>query len=228
MQRAESILKSCQLFAAVHATRLQRLAENSRLCKFAKGQVIFQQGDPCPGVYVIGQGSVRLYRIAPNGKEHVLHLVGPGGTFAEVAAIADFHAPASAQAVTPAVCVLIPLEFFRKQLEEDHPLCLEVMRGLAFWVRHTVTLLEDIVLRDAVGRVARFLLEAEPEDQDVVKLPGLKRHVASHLNLTSETFSRTLSRLIEGGLVIDLENNRVKLLDRPKLKAVSEGMFPQV
>ena len=197
------------------------------MCKFSKGEVIFRQDDRCPGVYVISQGSVRLYRIAPNGKEHVLHLVGPGGTFAEVAAIAGFNAPASAQAVTAAVCVLLPLDFFRKQLEEDHPLCLEVLRGLSFWVRHTITLLEDIVLRDAAGRVARFLLEAEPEDDDVVKLPGLKRHVASHLNLTSETFSRTLSRLIEGGLIIDLESNRVQLLDRLKLKAISEGMFPQ-
>ena len=138
-----------------------------------------------------------------------------------------FQRPRQAQGGHCGGLRLLPLDFFRKQLEEDHPLCLEVLRGLSFWVRHTITLLEDIVLRDAAGRVARFLLEAEPEDDDVVKLPGLKRHVASHLNLTSETFSRTLSRLIEGGLIIDLEGNRVQLLDRLKLKAISEGMFPQ-
>ena len=224
----DSILQQCQLFAAVHESRRQRLAQSSRLCKFSKGQLIFRQGDPCPGVYVIGTGNVRLFKIGASGKEHVLHLVGAGGTFAEVAAIAGFDCPASAEAVSQTVCALIPLDRLQGHLREDHALCLELMSGLAFWVRHTITLLEDIVLRDAAGRVARFLLEAEPDAGDIVKLPGLKRHVASHLNLTSETFSRTLGRLIEARLVIDLDNNRVQLVDREGLRSISEGMFPHV
>ncbi|MCY2989615.1 MAG: helix-turn-helix domain-containing protein [Planctomycetota bacterium] len=72
-----------------------------------------------------------------------------------------------------------------------------MMTGLSFWVRHLIGLLEDIVLRDATGRIARFLIESEPGEDGTVKLPSLKRHVASHLNLTSETFSRTFGRLIE-------------------------------
>lgn len=224
----DAILQRCQLFSAVHESRRQLLTQSSQLCKFTKGRVIFRQGDACPGIYVVGSGTVRVYKIGATGKEHVLHMVGPGGTFAEVAAIGGFDCPANAEAVTATVCALIPLDRLRKHLQEDHALCLELISGLSFWVRHTITLLEDIVLRDAAGRVARFLLEAEPEDRDVVKLPGLKRHVASHLNLTSETFSRTLGRLIEAGLVIDLENNRVRLLDRTGLHAISEGLFPQV
>jgi CRP/FNR family transcriptional regulator len=224
----EDILQRCQLFAAVKDVRRRKLAESSSLRKFSKGQIIFHQGDPCPGVYVLGSGTVRLYKTGTTGKEHVLHLVGPGGTFAEVAAIAGFDCPASAEAVTAAVCALIPLDRFQRHLRDDHELCLELMSGLSFWVRHTITLLEDIVLRDATGRVARFLLEAEPEERDIVKLPGLKRHVASHLNLTSETLSRTLSRLIEARLIIDLENNRVRIVDRDGLRAISEGLFPQV
>jgi len=227
-QNAEEILKRCQLFARVHADRLRRLAEQTQIRKFRKGQLIFRQGDACPGVYVVGSGSVRLFNLSAAGKEHVLHMVGPGCTFAEVAAIGGFDCPAGAEAVSPSLCALIPLDLFRKQMAEDHQLCLEMMAGLSLWVRHVVTLLEDIVLRDAVGRVARFLLEAEQDEPDIVKLPSLKRHIASHLNLTSETFSRTLSRLIEAHLVIDLNNNRVQLVDRKRLEAVSEGLFPSV
>jgi CRP/FNR family transcriptional regulator len=87
-----------------------------------------------------------------------------------------------------------------------------------------IALLEDVVLRDATGRLARFLLESELDEDGLVRLPGLKRYVASHLNLTSETFSRTLGRLIEAGLVVDLDNNRVQIRDRERLQALSDGM----
>jgi CRP/FNR family transcriptional regulator len=113
-------------------------------------------------------------------------------------------------------------------MTEDHQLCLEMMTGLSFWVRHVIGLLEDIVLRDATGRIARFLLQSEPGEDGTVKLPSLKRHVASHLNLTSETFSRTFGRLIEAGLIMELDNNRVQLANRERLQAVSEGAFPEL
>jgi CRP/FNR family transcriptional regulator, dissimilatory nitrate respiration regulator len=63
---------------------------------------------------------------------------------------------------------------------------------------------------------------------DTVKLPGLKRHIASHLNLTSETFSRTFRRLIDAGLIAETKNNKVQLLDRKALGRVAEGMYPKL
>ena len=59
-----------------------------------------------------------------------------------------------------------------------------------------------------------------------MKLPGLKRHVASHLNLTSETFSRTLRRLVEAGLIAEVDNVRLRVVHPKKLRQVAEGLFP--
>jgi CRP/FNR family transcriptional regulator len=221
------ILQSCQLFAQVEEKSFQRLATIARLVKFPKGQRIFLDGQPCPGVFVVGSGLVRIFKTAPSGKEHVLHMVGPGGSFAEVAAIGGFNVPASAEAVTAATCVLLPLEPFRKAIEEDHPLCLGMMTGLAFWVKHLVGLMEDVVLRDAAGRLARYLLNSPTADDGAIELPTLKRHVASHLNLTSETFSRSLRRLIEAGAIAESEGSRIQLVDRKRLEAIAAGQASQ-
>ncbi|NLF72491.1 MAG: Crp/Fnr family transcriptional regulator [Candidatus Anammoximicrobium sp.] len=227
-ETADEILKNCHFFAQVDRQRIERLAQLAQLRRFSKGQLIFRQGEACPGVYMVGSGMVRVFKIAPSGKEHVLHILGPGNTFAEVAAIGGFNCPANAEAVADSTCVLIPLDLFRKAMSEDHQLCLQMMTGLTFWVRHFLSLMEDIVLRDAAGRLARFLLEAEPDGDGTVRMPTLKRHVASHLNLTSETFSRTLSRLIEAGLIVELDNNRVQLREPDRLRLVADGFFPQI
>jgi len=223
------VLQSCPLFAEVGPGSFQRLATMARLQTFSRGQLVFREGDAVPGVFIVGSGSVRVFKTGPSGREHVLHMVGPGGTFAELAAIGNFALPASAEAVTDVLCALLPTQAFRRALDEDHDLCREMLTGLTVWFRHFVGLIEDIVLRDAVGRLAQYLLKIAPDDrQTTVELPSLKRHVASHLNLTSEAFSRTFRRLTEARLIAEEDDNRIRLLDRSGLKLAAEGMFPRV
>jgi CRP-like cAMP-binding protein len=222
------ILHNCRFFRGVQARGFQRLAAMARICKFKKGHTIFREGEECPGTYVMGSGLVRVFKTGAGGKEHVLHMVGPGNTFAEVAAIGGFPCPASAEAIAPTTCVLLPTEPLQRALNEDHELCLGLMTGMAGWIKHLVGLMEDIVLRDAAGRLARYLLELDRDQQNTVELPGLKRHVASHLNLTSETFSRILRRLVDSGLIVEMDNNRVTLLDVKKLDLTAKGLAPEI
>ena len=225
------VLEACELFSAISPSGFRRLATIGRLCQFRKGQVIFREGEPCPGVYVVGKGLVRVFQRGASGKEHVLHMVGPGGTFAEMAAIGDFSLPACAEAIEKTTCALLLTEQFRKALAEDHELCLGMMTGMCAWVHQLIRLMEDITLRDAAGRVARYLLElrdSAPAASEIVKLPGLKRYVASRLNLTSETLSRTLRRLVEVKLIAEVDNDHVRILHPRKLRQVAEGLFPNL
>lgn len=222
------ILHGCKLFCEVQPAGFQRMAAIARLCRFRKGELVFREQQECPGVYVVGSGLVRIFKTAPGGKEHVLHMVGPGDTFAEVAAIGGFDLPASAEAVEPTTCALLPSDRFRQAIEEDHDLCLGMITGMTVWVRHLVGLMEDLVLRDAAGRLARLLLDSPPAADGTIELPTLKRHLASHLNLSSETFSRTLRRLVDAGLIAQRDNHRVELLDPDKLRQVAQGVFPKI
>jgi CRP-like cAMP-binding protein len=221
---AKSILGRTRLLENLAPEWRERLASEARVLSFSKGQTIFQQSDPCPGLYCVGQGRVRLFKLSPSGKELVLHFAEPGGTFAEVAAIAGFEVPANAEAVEDTVCALLPAERLRQLLREHHALCLGLLTGMSYWVQHLVGMLEDIVLRDAAGRVARHLLEADlSQGREAFQLKLLKKDLASHLNITSETLSRTLRRLADAGLIELGDGQRLRILGADGLKSLVRG-----
>ncbi|MGQ9651848.1 MAG: Crp/Fnr family transcriptional regulator [Phycisphaerae bacterium] len=218
------IVNRCRLFGGLTDSSRQRIASLAVRKRYKKGEIIFRQGQRCPGVFVVGQGNVRIYKIAPSGKEHVLHFASEGMTFAEVAAIGEFDCPAYAEALEDTVCALLPQEAFLKALRCDHEMCVQLLQGMAGWVRHLIGLLEDIVLRDAAGRVARHLLQQAAGRGSEFSLPILKKDLASHLNLTGETLSRTLRRLAESGLIEMPDQQSIQVLNRGGLAEVADGL----
>jgi CRP/FNR family transcriptional regulator len=221
------ILQSCSLFRQLDDASAESLLAFAQRRRYPAGKTIFRQGDAPPGLYVVARGLVRIYKLGPGGREHVLHLVGPGGTFAEVAVMGDFPCPADAEAVEETECLMLRAALFRGALRDDHRLCLQLLTGMTFWVRHLVGLLEDITLRDALGRVARYLQDAAV-DEVSVELPSLKKHLASHLNLTSETLSRTLRRLSEAGLIENVSSQSLRIVDPEGLREAANGLFPKL
>lgn len=223
---ALSILTQCGLFRGLSPESLALLASCAKELRYAKGTLIFTEGDPCPGIFCVADGLVRVFKTSPSGKEHILHFAAPGMTFAEVAVLGGFPCPAHAEAVEDSTCVLLPAGDFRALIEDHHDLCIQLLTGMAHWVRHLVGLLEDLVLRDALSRVAAYLLRVhnqQPSSGESTVSGLLKKDIANHLNLTSETLSRTLRRLAELS-AIDANNPRhIEILDIDVLHKISEG-----
>ena len=219
------IIARCRLFTRIQPAARASLLTIAQPVHLDRGQIVFREGDPCPGIFVVGTGLVRIYKLAPSGKDHTLHLAGPGQTFAEVASLGCFPCPAYAEAVEDAECVLLPDEPVQALLATNHQLCRDLLIGMGAWIHHLTGLLEDIVLRDAAGRLARYLLERAGEIDGKVVLPAALKHLASHLNLTPETLSRTLRRLIDDGLLSRGPDGFV-VENAGGLRAVADGMHP--
>ena len=224
---ARDTLRKCRLLRGLSDDWIEVLAREAVLRHFRKGQTVFRQGDECPGMYCVGSGLVRVYKVASSGKDLVLHFAEPGATFAEVAVMGSLPCPAHAEAIEDTTCVLLPAERVRQLLRQHHELCLQLLTGMSQWVRQLVGLLEDVVLRDATGRVARHLLAADPSaGREPFLLPMLKKDLASHLNLTSETLSRTLRRLADSGLIELGEGQQIRIVDAATLGDVADGLPP--
>ena len=221
----ESVIRSCTLFARLEPATLSELEGLASTRRFRKGQVVLREGELPPGIFVVASGVLKIYQLGVNGKEHILKLVREGDTIGEVAVMGEFAVPAFVEALEEAECRLIPAQAFRALLDGDARISRLILAGIAMRVRLMIGLIEDVVLRDATSRVARYLL-AESEGGEAIRLPGLKKHVASHLNLTSETFSRTLRKLTEAGMIAETSGSTLEVADRTALKLAAASAYP--
>ncbi len=82
--------------------------------RYARGQIIFLEGDPCAGLYIVAAGEVKIFKLSPQGREQIIHQLGPGGTFNDVAVLDGGLNPASAAATTDATLCIIGREDIRR------------------------------------------------------------------------------------------------------------------
>lgn len=76
-------LKKVALLADLDESDLQILAAAAVPRRYGPGEMVFSEGDPCEGLYVVESGLVKLFKVSASGREQVLTLEGPGASMAE-------------------------------------------------------------------------------------------------------------------------------------------------
>jgi len=211
------------LFAGLGSRELAALAGIAELRTYARGQDIFFAGDPGKGFFSVVSGKVRIYQTSLTGKEHILHVFGPGEVFAEVAIFAGSAYPAHAQALEEGDYLFFPRERFRSLLAEDPDLALNMLGLLAIRLRQFVKKLEDLSLREVPARLAAHLLLLGAESHKRrLSLDLPKGQLAAYLGTIPETLSRVLRRLADDGLIA-VSGNSVEILDAARLETLASG-----
>src|SRR5687768_1042185 len=96
-------LRRVNYFRDLPEADLARLAALAVEQPLETGQVLFLEGEPCRGMYLVYSGRVRVYKASPEGREQVLTVARPGDSFAEVPVFDGGPNPASADAMDEAV-----------------------------------------------------------------------------------------------------------------------------
>jgi CRP-like cAMP-binding protein len=193
-------LRRQALFAELPATDLDELARQARRVSLEPGQIIFLAGEPSAGLWIVESGTVKVYKLAADGREHILHLLGPGEVFNDIAAIDGLPNPANTAALSAAAVWRVPAAALSEALLKHQALALAAVRALAARVRHLLLQIEDLALRSVTARLARFLLE-QGENPSLASPAVTRATIATYLATTPESVSRALRVLEEVGAI---------------------------
>lgn len=209
-------LRTLPYFQGCAQATLDLLAQQALRRHFAAGEAIFHEGDPALGLWLIERGSVKIFKISLDGVEHILHLLGEGNTFNDIASFDGGVNPAHAAALSETSAWLISLTSLDAALAADPVLARRVIRLLATRVRGLVHRFEDLTLYGVVVRLARFLLQQV--DDPALSAPGVTRAaIAAYLATTPETISRALHTLEDSG-AIRFDRHRIVIVREDLLR----------
>ena len=218
----EEAIKSCIMFRALESSDLQKIKTLVTARNLKRGETIFSQDEKSEGFYVIKSGSVKVYKISADGKEQVLHFVGPGENYAEASMFGEGVYPAFSEALKDSTLLLIPKSNFMRLLADNPELSLRMLASLATWLKRMTLLVEEVTLKDVNTRLAGFLLnmletKGIKTDKGIkVDLEMDKKTLAARLGTISETLSRSLRKFKESD-IIEVKGRSFVILDRDAL-----------
>ena len=125
----------------------------------AKGEIIFQEGEPGDRLYVILEGKVKLGRSSNDGRESLLAILGPGEMFGELSLFDPGPRTSTAAALTDAVILALSNEQLRPWLAGRPEVAAALLQALARRLRRTNEAMADLVFSDVPGRVAKALMD---------------------------------------------------------------------
>ena len=214
-------IRDLPLFSALSVAELRQLMRQSAVRAYKRHEIIFMEGDPYAGLYLVLSGRVKAFKTNPEGKEQIIHLVGPRDAFAEVPMFTGGPYPVTAQALEDTRLLFIPRQAFLDLLHDNPELSLRMLGAFAKRLRQMVNLVESLSLKEVTARLARYLAdEATKTPHSTFDLPISKVNLAAFLGTIPETLSRSLHELEHRG-IIAVQGKQIAIRNKQMLQEIA-------
>ncbi len=217
-------LKTIPLFSGLGAEHFSKIIPLAKHLKFGKGRLIFNEGEPGNGFYIVETGKVKIFKLSFEGKEQILHIYGPGKAFGEVPVFEGNNFPASAMAMAKSKILFIPRDKFVALISETPGLAMNMLGMLSMRLREFTIQIENLSLKEVPARLASYVLTLSEEHDMAGKviLPISKAQLANLIGTTPETVSRVLKKMTDASL-IEVETKAITIIDYDGLIDLSDS-----
>jgi CRP-like cAMP-binding protein len=222
----DEALRRSAIFRRLTPDDRERLAAVTSTREFDKGAFIFGEGDNSDVLYVVMTGRVKVFKTTARGTDVILELFGPGDPVGAVAVYESRPYPASAVALEPTACLVVPRQAFFTLLETRPTL----VRGLLVGLTHRLVELTNRLAELSGGRVearlARFFLKLAADmgqkraDGVFIGLVLSRQELADMIGTTIETSIRIMSRWGKDDIV-RTEKDGFVVVNREALETVA-------
>lgn len=223
--RKAVVFQQLSLFAGLTAAEIGSLAERAVEKRYSPGEVLFHEGEPCSGLFVIAQGTVKIFKTSGSGREIMLGIESAPSSVAEVPLFDGGPYPAAVRAVDEVVAYHISKQDFQLACRQNPDLPLKVLAVVGLRLRHLVRIVESVTFGSVRQRLAAALLEfGQQAKHDSFPLPVTHEELALRLGTVREVVSRNLSRFQAEGL-LRVQKREIQLLDIEGLEREADTEF---
>ncbi len=206
-------LKDIALFCGLNDLQLADLQRHTIVKNYTKESILFYEGDDSPYIHVLLEGTVRLYKTSPTGKDIYLHKIEAPSVIAMGPALEKRPFPATCTFAEDGVVGMLALEKFHMCLES-----LDCAVAIIATMAKRLKMLEKTLHKETI-----FSSEAKIADLIYTNASIFERlkntEIAWVLNMTPETLSRVLTKF-KKEKIICIKEHFVTILDENALKDI--------
>ena len=236
----ECTLRKMCIVADLQNDKLDRFRAWSHSATYRSRQVIFHNGAPATGLYILCYGAVKLYQSDRFGRDHIVSVAGPGEIIGEVPTnVADPYS-VSAEAMTDSQLCYLPREHLDElfQLHPRSAVCVAMLLSKA--LSATRKKARALALKSAEGRLADLIIQLAAASNGNghangngngngngrkggitrLQLRYSRREIAEMIGVSTETAIRLLGRL-EEKKAITVAHRELAIADAQKLARIA-------
>lgn len=140
----ENVLRKAPLFASLNEAEMGALRRRVSRKTYHRGETLFSEQDACQGLFVVGRGKVRIFKISASGREQILSIEGPGSSFAELPVFDGGNYPASAAALEESEVLFVSRKAFQDFCREHPEVALKVIAVVGSRLRRLIGIIEEL------------------------------------------------------------------------------------
>jgi len=228
------IIQSClacpvqeeSLFCRLGPEALRELNAIRQTSLYPKGALLFVEGQPCRGLFILCSGRAKLTASSPGGRSIIVRVVEAGEVLGLSAAISSTPYEVSAETLAPAEANFLPREGFLRFLENNGEVSVRVAQCLSVELQRAYSQVVRIALAPtARAKFAGLLLDwADREGQSLSKgtrfqLRLTHEEIGELIGSSRETVTRLFNDFRRRGL-IKTSGAFITIPDQFKLRAL--------
>jgi CRP/FNR family transcriptional regulator len=223
MQLKQKSLSQMTLFAGLSESEIQALAQRAVERHYGSGEVLFWEGEPCAGIFLLTEGSAKIFKTSAAGREMMLSLEAAPCSVAELPLFDGGPYPASVRAVEPVAALFINKSDFHQVCRQFPDVALKLLAVVGRRLRNLVAMVESMTFGSVTQRLARLLLDMSRQTgADEFDLALTHQELASRLGTVREVVSRNLARFRAEGIV-QIQGHQLRIVDRESLQREAES-----
>ncbi len=206
-------LRSNEYFDDCSGGLLDEVAGHMQLREYERGEVLFWEGDPCDGLYIMHEGSAKIHRLSPQGRQYIVRILQEGDTFAEVPAFDGGANPVNVETLELARMWVIDSATLRNLVQAHPAFAQKVLANFGRMLRGMVAKVSEMAFYQVTNRLARLINEIPPDDLSGTSgVHWTQEQMAARLGTVREVVARSLKELERSG-AIQVENRRITVVD---------------